>query len=59
MEIIVILITISICLAILFLVGFIWANRSGQFEDTQGPAIRMLFDDEAPIKSNNHKKSKS
>ena len=26
--------------------AFIWAVRSGQYDDTQTPAIRMLHDDE-------------
>lgn len=46
MEIIFLLIGISICLAVFFLVSFIWATKSGQFEDTYGPSIRMLFDDD-------------
>lgn len=37
-------------LAILFagaaVAAFIWAVRSGQYDDTQTPAIRMLHDDE-------------
>ena len=30
---------------------FIWATRSGQFDDTQTPGVRILFDDEdAPVR---------
>jgi len=39
-----ILITISISVAVIFLVLFIWAIKSGQFDDTQGPSVRILFD---------------
>ncbi|MBL7899494.1 MAG: cbb3-type cytochrome oxidase assembly protein CcoS [Crocinitomicaceae bacterium] len=46
MEIIFVLIAISICLAAFFLFSFIWATKNGQFEDTYGPSVRMLFDDE-------------
>jgi cbb3-type cytochrome oxidase maturation protein len=45
MQIIVILIAISILLALIFLISFLWATKTGQFEDTYGPAWRMLFDD--------------
>lgn len=55
MEIIFVLLAISICLALFFLVSFIWASKTGQFDDTYGPAYRILFDDEdqiqEPIKS--------
>ena len=54
MQIIFILIAISISLALFFLFSFLWATRSGQFEDTYGPAVRILFDDEV-----SHKKSMS
>lgn len=46
MQIIVILIAISIGLALVFLLSFLWATKSGQYEDTYGPAWRILFDDE-------------
>ena len=45
MSVIVILILASLALAATFLAGFIWAVRSGQFEDTHTPALRVLFDD--------------
>ena len=28
-----------------FLVAFVWAVQSGQFDDTATPPLRMLFDD--------------
>jgi cbb3-type cytochrome oxidase maturation protein len=46
MEIIFLLIALSIGLALFFLLSFLWATKSGQFEDTYGPAVRILFDDE-------------
>jgi len=39
-----ILISISISVAGLFLILFIWAIRSGQYDDTYGPSVRILFD---------------
>ncbi|VXB87097.1 Cbb3-type cytochrome oxidase assembly protein CcoS [Flavobacterium sp. 9AF] len=46
MSVIYILITVSILVAIVFLVAFIKAVRSGQFDDDYTPSVRMLFDDE-------------
>ncbi|MBX2899406.1 MAG: cbb3-type cytochrome oxidase assembly protein CcoS [Cyclobacteriaceae bacterium] len=45
MLIIVLLISISLTIAIIFLAAFVWSMRSGQFDDTYGPSVRMLFDD--------------
>lgn len=39
------LIGFSILLALLFLLAFFWASRSGQNDDLYTPGIRMLFDD--------------
>lgn len=40
-----ILIGASLMAAIGFLIMFIWAVRSGQYEDTYTPSIRVLHDD--------------
>ncbi len=45
MSILVYLIPIALVLGGLGLVGFFWALRSGQFEDLDGAAERVLFDD--------------
>ena len=47
MSVILILILASLAVALAFLGGFIWAVRSGQFEDTCTPAMRILSEDEA------------
>jgi cbb3-type cytochrome oxidase maturation protein len=47
MSVILILILASLALAATFLAGFIWAVRSGQFEDTHTPSLRVLLDDTA------------
>ena len=49
MSVIVILIIIGIVVAGGFLAGFIWAVKSGQYEDTYSPSVRMLFDDSIPV----------
>ena len=46
MSIIFLLIGISLLVALTFLAAFLWAVRSGQYEDDYTPAVRMLFDDE-------------
>ncbi|KAB2308603.1 cbb3-type cytochrome oxidase assembly protein CcoS [Betaproteobacteria bacterium SCN2] len=33
---------------VLLIVGIIWSIRSGQFEDMEGPAARILMDDDDP-----------
>lgn len=40
------LIGCSVLIAVIFLGAFFWANKTGQHEDTQTPAIRILFEDE-------------
>ncbi|WP_338375078.1 cbb3-type cytochrome oxidase assembly protein CcoS [uncultured Flavobacterium sp.] len=52
MSVIYILITVSIVVAVVFLVAFIKAVKSGQYDDDYTPSVRMLFDDEL-IKSTN------
>ena len=39
------LIVISLLVALGFLAAFLWAARSGQYDDDYTPAVRMLFDD--------------
>jgi cbb3-type cytochrome oxidase maturation protein len=46
----VILILASLGVAVVFLIGFIWAVRSGQYEDTCTPALRILAQDESPVR---------
>ena len=47
MPIIILLILVSLGLGVSFLWAFIWAVRTGQFEDTQTPAFRILPEDES------------
>ena len=46
MTIIFLLIGISLLVALTFLGAFLWAVRSGQYEDEYTPSVRMLFDEE-------------
>ena len=42
------LIPAALALGLLGLVAFLWALRTGQFEDLDGAAYRILDDDEPP-----------
>lgn len=46
MSVILILVGASLFVAVGFLIAFIWAVKSGQYEDKYTPSVRMLFDDE-------------
>jgi len=46
MNIFYLLIGVSLLAALIFLAAFIWAVRNGQFDDSETPSIRMLFDDD-------------
>lgn len=48
MSVIFLLIPLSILIAAGFLGAFIWAVRSGQYEDTTTPSMRLLLDDKLP-----------
>lgn len=45
MSVIILLIVAGGLVAGGFLAAFAWAVRSGQFDDTTTPAVRMVFDD--------------
>ena len=51
MSILFILIGTSIVMGGIFLAAFLWAVKSGQYEDDYTPSIRILFDDENPTKN--------
>ena len=48
METIFVLLPLALLIAGIALGLFIWAARSGQFDDLDTPAVRILFDDEEP-----------
>jgi len=47
-TVLLILVPIALFLGLLGLCGFLWALRSGQFEDLDGAAHRILADDDEP-----------
>ncbi|WP_431135138.1 cbb3-type cytochrome oxidase assembly protein CcoS [Psychroserpens mesophilus] len=46
MSVIYILLSISIIVAVVFFIAFISAVKSGQYDDSYTPSVRMLFEDE-------------
>lgn len=69
MSVIYLLIPLSIVIATFFLLSFVWAVRSGQYEDTCTPSLRLLTEEQTaaadqerkarpgskPVLSNNQK----
>jgi cbb3-type cytochrome oxidase maturation protein len=53
MDILFMLIPISLVLVAFIVLVLLWAVRNGQFEDMEGPAHRILMDDDQPFSNNN------
>lgn len=51
MGMIYIMLVVSLVVALFFLASFIWATKTGQYDDDYTPSVRILFDDE-PSNSN-------
>lgn len=56
MGVIYLLLTISILVAIIFFIAFVFSIKNGQYDDVYTPSIRMLFEDEL-VKENKKKSS--
>ena len=48
MEILYLLIPLAVILAGVIAWAFLWSIRSGQFDDLEGPAHRILMDEDKP-----------
>jgi len=55
MAVLIVLILASLGIALAFLFGFMWAVKSGQFEDTVTPSMRILTEEENPLRITNHR----
>jgi len=44
MDVLIYLVPLALLLGIIGLAGFFWALKSGQFDDPEGDAARILFD---------------
>ena len=49
MEILYMLIPLAVVLMALAVVFFVWTVKSGQYDDLEGPAHRILMDDDDPL----------
>jgi cbb3-type cytochrome oxidase maturation protein len=49
MDIIFLLIPLAMVLVVFIVWVFLWAVRSDQFDDLEGPAHRILMDDDEPM----------
>lgn len=48
METIFVLLPLALLIAAIAVGFFVWAATTGQFDDLETPAVRILFDDEPP-----------
>ena len=48
MEILYLLVPLAMLLVAVIVAIFFWAVRSGQFDDLEGPAHRIIMDDDKP-----------
>ncbi|MEZ6003386.1 MAG: cbb3-type cytochrome oxidase assembly protein CcoS [Planctomycetota bacterium] len=46
MDILYIAIPLALAVAAFFLIAFLWSVRTGQLDDLETPAIRMLFEED-------------
>ena len=58
MSVIYLLLSLSILVAIVFFIAFIYSVKSGQYDDSYTPSVRILFDDEL-IKEKNQLENKN
>lgn len=59
MDILFLLIPLSLVFVAVIAGFFLWAVKSGQFEDMEGPAHRILMDDDLPQEENQEKRPNS
>lgn len=48
MDILYLLIPLAVVIMVIAVAAFMWAVKSGQYEDMEGPAHRILMDDDDP-----------
>ncbi|WP_201841110.1 cbb3-type cytochrome oxidase assembly protein CcoS [Microvirga zambiensis] len=46
MEVLIYLVPMALLLGLSGLAAFMWSLKSGQYDDVQGAAVRVLFDDD-------------
>lgn len=58
MSVVIVLIGASLLVAVGFLIAYLWAVKSGQYDDRYTPSIRILFDDKKISKTENENSKK-
>ena len=58
MSVVAVLIPMALLLGLLGLAAFFWASSSGQFEDLDGAALRVLIDEEPDSRQTRHPQAK-
>ena len=48
MSVVILLMLASLAVGLVFVGAFVWSVRSGQYEDTLTPSLRVLLDDATP-----------
>jgi cbb3-type cytochrome oxidase maturation protein len=48
MSILYLLIPLTLFIMVIAILAFIWSVKTGQFDDLEGPAYRILMDDDDP-----------
>ena len=48
MSILYLLVPLALLLAGLGVAGFVWSVRTGQYDDVETPAMRVIIDDDVP-----------
>ncbi len=49
MTVLLVLVPVALFLGLLGLCAFLWALKTGQFDDLEGAAHRILADDDEPV----------
>jgi cbb3-type cytochrome oxidase maturation protein len=57
MNILILLVPVAFLLGLIFLGYFLWANHTGQFDDLQTPAFKILNEDEEYEKGDGDERS--
>ncbi len=58
MSVLYILVIAALFVAIGFLIAFIWAVKSGQYDDTHTPSMRIILDDKRTESSDKKQEEK-
>lgn len=59
MSVVFVLIGASLLVAGGFLIAYLWAVKSGQYDDKYTPSVRILFDNPNNVKEEEKKNNKS